>query len=217
MASRPIYPAASSSTSLAREQRPGPLDFPTPSPRTTSEESSGNIYANYQDPEPHFAYSSNYISPGLQNAKAPSSLSLVPSDDGTERHLNTGTNWPAPRKRQSRWREILFPNSIPCRLYLMVVVVETILDLAVESILLSRVQHAVNATSSTSEEDSPTLARNPIPVYLLEFGMAHVFQYMLALDAVYYKNVLQFLFLAIFNALLFVRGFVARSQLCMVR
>ena len=216
MASRPIYPAASSSTSLAREQQPGPLDFPSPSPRTTSEESSGNLFVNYQDPELHSGYPSNYTSP-LQNAKAPSSLSLVPSDDGTERRLNTGGNWPAPRGPPSGWREILFPNSVPCRLYLMVIIVETILDLAVESILLSRVQHAVNATSSTTEEDSPTLARNPIPVYLLEFGMAHVFQYMLALDAVYHKNVLQFLFLAIFNALLFVRGFVARSQLCVVR
>lgn len=88
----------------------------------------------------------------------------------------------------------------------MVVVIETILDLAIESILLSRVQHAVEATSSTSESDSPTLARNPTPVYLLVFGMAHVFQYMLALDAVYYKNVLQFVFLAIFNALFFVRA-----------
>jgi hypothetical protein len=203
MASRPPYPAPSSSTSLAREHRPGPLDFS--SPRTTSEESSGNLHGNDQDPESRSVYPSNYLSPSSQHTKGSSSLSLVPSEDGTERHLNRANNWPSPRKR-SRWQEILFPKSLPCRLYLMVVVVETILDLAIESILLSRVQHAVEATSSTSEHDSPTLARNPIPVYLLVFGMAHVFQYMLALDAVYYKNVLQFVFLAIFNALFFVRA-----------
>lgn len=87
----------------------------------------------------------------------------------------------------------------------MVVILETIFDLAIEAILLARVNNAIDASSKVSEDDSPTLARSRIPVYLGVFGMAHVFQFVLALDAVYYKNVLQFVFLAIFNALFFVR------------
>lgn len=134
-----------------------------------------------------------------------SDVSLVRSHDGTESHMNGRTDWPPPPRKRSQLVEALFPKSLACRLYLMVVILETIFDLAIEAILLARVNNAIDASSKVSEDDSPTLARSRIPVYLGVFGMAHVFQFVLALDAVYYKNVLQFVFLAIFNALFFVR------------
>lgn len=206
MASRQVYPTASSSTSLDRDQKPPPLDFS----RQFSEEDEVAPY-NYQpDPEYHAQYpSSHYLSPAVNNAlrETPSSTSLVPSDGGTsEQGMNGGNNWSTrrpPVKKRSWIAEAFFPDSVACRLYLMIVVVETLLDLAIECIILVRVNHAIDVTSSVSKEDSPTLARSRIPVYLGVFGMAHVFQFMLALDAVYYKNVLQFVFLAIFNALFF--------------
>jgi hypothetical protein len=51
------------------------------------------------------------------------------------------------------------------------------------------------------------LVKNQIPVYLGIFFMAHIFQFVLALDAVYHRNTLQFGFLTIFNALFFVSSF----------
>lgn len=215
MASRQVYPTASSSTSLDRDQKPPPLDFS----RQFSEEDEVAPY-NYQpDPEYHAQYpSSHYLSPAVNNAlrETPSSTSLVPSDGGTsEQGMNGGNNWSTrrpPVKKRSWIAEAFFPDSVACRLYLMIVVVETLLDLAIECIILVRVNHAIDVTSSVSKEDSPTLARSRIPVYLGVFGMAHVFQFMLALDAVYYKNVLQFVFLAIFNALFFVRLYFSFIQ-----
>lgn len=208
MDSRPGYLASSSSTTLERDQRPQPLDFTG----QQSEESLADPY--YQAPDSGYRSqypAANYLSPGLTQLKETnSSVSLVHTDDHTSEHrLNAGNDWNSragrsqPRKR-SVLSEALFPDSVACRLYLLIVVVETLLDLAIESIILARVNQTINSKSAVSSSDSPTLARSRIPVYLGVFGMAHVFQFLLALDAVYYKNVLQFLFLAIFNALFFV-------------
>lgn len=118
---------------------------------------------------------------------------------------------PAPARR-SLLHQLFFPDSVACRLYLLVVVLETIFDLAIEVVLLGRVNDAIDSNSNVSESERPTLARNRIPVYLGVFGMAHVFQFLLALDAVYYKNVLQFVFLAIFNALFFAYAVIQISE-----
>ncbi|KAJ3996997.1 hypothetical protein F5050DRAFT_1711662 [Lentinula boryana] len=42
-----------------------------------------------------------------------------------------------------------------------------------------------------------------MPVYLSIFVLAHLFQFVMAIDAVYARNTLQFIFLTVFNAPLF--------------
>ncbi|KAF8320117.1 hypothetical protein DL93DRAFT_2074485 [Clavulina sp. PMI_390] len=180
------------------------MDGRTPFAHTQSDFQGGplNPYSSSKDTDrlPQFA-GSHFLSPALNDKASASDISLARSDDDAQ--LNpAGSRWQNNPRKHSRIREILFPDSFTCRLYLLAVVLETIFDLAIEAILLARVNSAINQ-SDTQQGESSTLARNPIPVYLGVFGMAHVFQFILALDAVYSKNVLQFVFLAIFNALFF--------------
>ncbi|KAF8328898.1 uncharacterized protein EI90DRAFT_3017495 [Cantharellus anzutake] len=98
----------------------------------------------------------------------------------------------------------LIPPSIACRLYLSVVLLETFIDLVIEGTLLIRVNKMINVETQPSEHDNATLLRSKLPVLLVIFCLAHIFQFAFALDAVIHQNVLQFIFLAIFNALFFV-------------
>lgn len=89
-----------------------------------------------------------------------------------------------PIDTRSCWAKIL-PDSWACRLFVLTVVIETAVDLAIEGDLFVRLQ-----------DDSGKLA-----VYLSVFALAHVFQLVMAVDAVYARNTLQFLSLIIFNLL----------------
>ncbi|KAI0651619.1 hypothetical protein C8Q79DRAFT_1004894 [Trametes meyenii] len=93
-------------------------------------------------------------------------------------------------KSWSRW----IPDSWACRLYLLTVLVETTIDLVIEGDIIYRFHE-----SRTS--DSEDMATRRMPVYLSIFALAHVFQFVMALDAVWARNTLQFISLAIFNAL----------------
>lgn len=91
-----------------------------------------------------------------------------------------------------------------CRLYVLTVLIETIIDIAIESDLLVRAQ---------SEGDDSDATTRRLPVYLAIFGFAQsvplspnihlliliyefsLFQLVMAVDAVYARNTLQFLFL----------------------
>jgi len=140
-----------------------------------------------------------------------SNFSLALTDDGTERHLNSNDpNWyPSPRsgkgEKRSAFFQTVFPKSLACRLYLIIVLIETLLDLVIEGCILSQVNSAVDHPQQNQTRPSHTqvLVKNQIPVYLGIFFMAHIFQFVLALDAVYHRNTLQFGFLTIFNALFF--------------
>jgi len=85
---------------------------------------------------------------------------------------------------RSCWAKIL-PDSWACRLFVLVVVIETAVDLAIEADLLVRLQ-----------DSSDKMA-----VYLSVFALAHIFQLVMAVDAVYARNTLQFMSLIIFNLL----------------
>ncbi|KAG1845475.1 hypothetical protein DFJ58DRAFT_800784 [Suillus subalutaceus] len=89
-----------------------------------------------------------------------------------------------PIDTRSCWAKIL-PDSWACRLFVLTVVIETAVDLAIEGDLFVRLQ-----------DDSGKLA-----VYVSVFALAHVFQLVMAVDAVYARNTLQFLSLIIFNLL----------------
>ncbi|KAJ6574894.1 hypothetical protein B0H19DRAFT_618043 [Mycena capillaripes] len=97
------------------------------------------------------------------------------------------------------WEKIL-PESMACRLYVLTVLIETTIDLVIEGELLIQINK--NAETSGNE------AAHEMPVYLSIFALAHVFQFVMAVDAVYARNTLQFIFLGIFNLLFLVYGVV---------
>jgi len=116
---------------------------------------------------------------------------------------------PPPPKVDTRgfWQKIL-PESIACRLYVLTVLIETTIDLAIEGELLVRV-HRDNVSSG--DEDDITARK--MPVYLSIFALAHVFQFVMAVDAVYARNTLQFLCLTIFNALFLVYAIIQIGEI----
>ncbi|KXN83564.1 UPF0658 Golgi apparatus membrane protein C23H3.04 [Leucoagaricus sp. SymC.cos] len=95
------------------------------------------------------------------------------------------------------WQKIL-PDSIACRLYVLAVLVETTVNLAIEGDLFLRIQEV------TKGQEGNNLSSRRMPVYLTVFALAHVFQFAMAIDAVYARNTLQFIFLTFFNGLLII-------------
>ncbi|KAJ7492831.1 hypothetical protein FB451DRAFT_552023 [Mycena latifolia] len=85
------------------------------------------------------------------------------------------------------WQKIL-PESMACRLYVLTVLIETTVDLAIEGELLIQINK--NRDKNSSADD---VSGQKMPVYLSIFALAHVFQFVMAVDAVYARNTLQFI------------------------
>jgi len=100
----------------------------------------------------------------------------------------------------SLWQRIV-PESIACRFYVATVLVETAIDLAIEGELFMRVRQTSVTDDGSQGSTVADVASSKMPVYLSIFALAHVFQFVMAVDAVYARNTLQFLFLTVFNAL----------------
>ncbi|KAI0690668.1 hypothetical protein BC835DRAFT_1280513 [Cytidiella melzeri] len=112
------------------------------------------------------------------------------------------------RERQRNWFAGLIPDSLACRLYLLVVLIETSIDLAIEADLLIRF-HELDKTQSANKD----IVERKMPVYLTIFAFAHVFQFVLAVDAVAARNTLQFIFLAVFNAVFLVYAIIQINEI----
>ncbi|SJL05917.1 uncharacterized protein ARMOST_09253 [Armillaria ostoyae] len=95
------------------------------------------------------------------------------------------------KQRWYQWSNII-PDSIACRLYVLTVLIETAIDLAIEGELLVRVNRETQDSQNTKK----------MSVYLSIFAIAHVFQFYMAAEAVVTRNTLQFIALTLFNALL---------------
>jgi len=106
-----------------------------------------------------------------------------------------------------RWATNLLPKSWPIRLFLATVVLETIIDLAVQADIYTRI-----SSIPTVSQDNQSSARRVI-LYLALFAFAHVFQLLLAIEAVLQQNTLQFLFLTIFNLLFFIYSLVESVEI----
>ncbi|KAF8740681.1 hypothetical protein AX14_007811 [Amanita brunnescens Koide BX004] len=104
-------------------------------------------------------------------------------------------------KETSFWRKML-PESMACRLYVLTVLIETTIDLAIEGELFLRIKQADSAS-----ETSQTM-----PTYLTVFALAHVFQFVMAVHAVYTRNTLQFICLTLFNALFLVYAIIQINE-----
>ncbi|KAF9014963.1 hypothetical protein BDQ17DRAFT_1294387 [Cyathus striatus] len=116
---------------------------------------------------------------------------------------------------RSIWQKVvIFPESIACRLYVLTVLLETTVDLAIEGELYIRIKELSDATTESSlEGNADKIAVQRMPVYLGIFAFAHVFQFAMALDAVYARNTLQFLALTIFNALFLIYAVIQIKEI----
>lgn len=88
--------------------------------------------------------------------------------------------------------DTILPDSMACRLYVLTVLLETIVDITIEADLYLRIKDF---------SDTGDLSAKRLPVYLGIFCFAHLFQLGMAFDAVHARNTLQFMALTIFNAL----------------
>jgi len=100
--------------------------------------------------------------------------------------------------------QTILPESLACRLYVITVLIQTTIDLVIEGDLLIRFHEAGPNGDKLSIK---------MPVYLTIFTIAHVFQFLMAVDAVYARNTLQFLCLTIFNALLLVYAIIQIGEI----
>ncbi|KAH8120555.1 hypothetical protein DFH11DRAFT_1757862 [Phellopilus nigrolimitatus] len=114
--------------------------------------------------------------------------------DGSDCHLTT-----AEKQEKRSLLDTILPDSVACRLYVLTVLIETCVDIAIEADLMLRVRQL---------KDAGDLSSRRLPVYLSIFAFAHLFQLGMAIDAVHARNTLQFMFLTfvtsdviIFNAL----------------
>ncbi|KDQ54736.1 hypothetical protein JAAARDRAFT_37835 [Jaapia argillacea MUCL 33604] len=110
------------------------------------------------------------------------------------------------------WARVL-PESLACRLYVLTVLIETAIDLAIEADLLVRFHDAEEVAATSSGSGGNNAANQKMAVYLSIFALAHVFQFGMACDAVYNRNTLQFLCLTIFNALFLVYAIIQIGEI----
>ncbi|KAK0505938.1 hypothetical protein EDD18DRAFT_1121284 [Armillaria luteobubalina] len=107
------------------------------------------------------------------------------------------------KQRWYQWSNII-PDSIACRLYVLTVLIETAIDLAIEGELLVRV---------TNRESQDSQNTKKMSVYLSIFAIAHVFQFYMAAEAVVTRNTLQFIALTLFNALLLLYAIIQIGEI----
>lgn len=182
--------------------------------------------AHHTDPPPFDDGHSDRDPPLYPLSQHQSNYSEISFKDvkGLEEHTTQRLDWeyPPPKtkpdtkvekeSRTSCWeivRAAFIPDSIACRLYLLTITVETAIDLAIEAELFVRLQD-VQSTSASSGDDPES---RKMPVYLSIFAMAHLFQFAMALDAVYNRNTLQFIALTIFNALFLVYAIIQIGEI----
>ncbi|KZP32210.1 hypothetical protein FIBSPDRAFT_916440 [Athelia psychrophila] len=126
--------------------------------------------------------------------------------DSEEHYMPSSTPRILPMKEEkvadtrTVWQKVL-PESMACRLYVCTIVVQTIVDMTIEADLFIRFQEVSKDNPPASEGNPPASETQKMAVYVGIFALAHAFQFAMAVDAVYARNTLQFMALAIFNAL----------------
>ncbi|CAE6415887.1 unnamed protein product [Rhizoctonia solani] len=109
----------------------------------------------------------------------------------------------------------LIPNSFYCRLYLLAVLIELAVDVVIEGIIYLKMRDTLDAMDGTDSTDQQAddLTVKRLPVYLGIFAFAHVYQFILAMFAVHQRNIMQFVFLGIFNMALLIYSIIQIDEI----
>ncbi|WWD18073.1 hypothetical protein CI109_102520 [Kwoniella shandongensis] len=108
----------------------------------------------------------------------------IPLSNATRRH---GTG---------RWWNRLIPSTTLTRILLATILIEAIINLAIEGNILSRFRD--EATSSDAAELEVENKRR-LPIYLIIFGLAHLWELVLTVIAIRTKNTIQVIAVTAFN------------------
>ncbi|WVQ97087.1 hypothetical protein IAU59_004197 [Kwoniella sp. CBS 9459] len=106
---------------------------------------------------------------------------------------------PALMRKSSSTHGILrrmVPSTLYTRLLLATILTETIINLAIESNILYRFNEEVKSTTST---DLELENKRRLPIYLIIFGLAHLWQIVLTVIAIRTKNTIQVMSVTGFN------------------
>lgn len=209
----PYHPSVSSSSMLDTERQAPTMTFPY-------SHSHSHSHSHFNS-SPHSAFhsiDSPYPPYATKQSMSDFSTTLGHGDPDPESATIDAVNHhppdsdPDPPRRPtllSRLRRLV-PNSFYCRLYLLAVLIESAIDVVIEGIIylkMSDYLDGLDATSSTDQQaDDLTVKR--LPVYLGIFAFAHVYQFILAMFAVHQRNIMQFVFLGIFNMALLIYSII---------
>lgn len=97
---------------------------------------------------------------------------------------------------------IYFPATWPTRCFLVMSLIETIVDVVIVTILLNSFESSFVKTVLARDEQSV------LPVYLSLFILGHLFQFILSWDALAQKNTIQIVGLIIFNTLFLIYAII---------
>ncbi|WWC68483.1 uncharacterized protein I206_102412 [Kwoniella pini CBS 10737] len=107
----------------------------------------------------------------------------------------TGLNRMGTTRNQNVWQKMI-PSTRLTKLLLGIILFETIINLAIEGNILYRFRQEVESTSSTDLEWEN---RRRLPIYLIIFGLAHLWQIVLTIIAIRTKNTIQVMSVTAFN------------------
>jgi len=138
--------------------------------------------------QPHAVTSPTRPTPSRAGA---SGLRAAPSV--LTRHTLRGVKAPPAHGVRRLWAWV--PASIPIRLFLLVTLLESGVDIAIEVVLLSRFRTQEGGILGSNFEG----VQPALPVFVMVFCLAHVYQCALAVDAVINRNTILIFGLVIFN------------------
>ncbi|OCF56566.1 hypothetical protein L486_05416 [Kwoniella mangroviensis CBS 10435] len=98
-------------------------------------------------------------------------------------------------RNKSLWRRII-PSTTLTKCLLGTILIETVINLAIEGNILYRFNEEVESTTSTDLEWEN---RRRLPIYLIIFGLAHLWQIVLTVIAIRTKNTIQVMSVTAFN------------------
>ncbi|KAL7410354.1 hypothetical protein BDY24DRAFT_344272 [Mrakia frigida] len=107
------------------------------------------------------------------------------------------------------WRKLV-PGSLVTRLYVGLVVLQTVVDMAIEGNLLIQFL-ALDTTGPLTTSSSASSLR--LPVYLGIFAVAHLFMLVMSIDAVKARNTIQIFGLCIFNGMFLVYAIIQIDEI----
>jgi len=95
------------------------------------------------------------------------------------------------------WARYL-PNTLATRLFLLITLIEFAVDVSLQSFVLAKGEFLHNLFNEAPDE------RSALPIYVAIFAAAHLFQTILAVDAIINKNTIQIIALCVFNLMFLV-------------
>ncbi|TYJ55874.1 hypothetical protein B9479_003397 [Cryptococcus floricola] len=98
--------------------------------------------------------------------------------------------------KKNQWYHKIIPGTVYTRILLATIITETVINLTIEANILYRFNEEVKSTSSTELELEN---KRRLPIYLIIFGLAHLWQLVLVSIAIRMKNTVQVIAVTAFN------------------